>query len=533
MDRIEDPTDRSSQAAFKTWMHPLPNTVPASMLHTQSLENKRRIFGRMNSTMASERARGEAILSRLRTLCPLIAQIFEVKVDQIDEFTMRLINNRLVETVPEDSYVALSYCWSQQYQASTDDSELAIPTSEVLFQAAMGERADFTEGLWVDQMCIDQDSEVEKSVAIPTMAVLYRNASRVVVCLDDVFMDEEEMLFLGQTLLPEYANPAVPIGVFPHLNDPHPYMVANPVLYRFFGKICESRWFTRAWCSHEMRLAQWHRFYIKCPTIYPDKVMTFGFTGQFLWWLAGLASSLPAFSERMKIARQTIVQTLDFKQRLRQTIRLHHGEYASESNDTSYAMAMLEAFNLGAGGNPKLSTETLRTRDANRDRMSIVLNLLGNGLKLKQKPDPDLEEYSSVDKCFRDLLVLAIAAGDPVALCTTGEPLGVGDESLSSTWLCRPKHSDLGSAPEAEKLPEMSTDGIVIDQSPSISWINLDGYLLSVSDTPTADSREVLVARLIVTMAKELKMGLSPTGEVSDVFGFGPAPDYSAVSFGG
>ena len=250
MDRIEDPTDRSSQAAFKTWMHPLPNTVPASMLHTLSRENKRRIFHRMNGTMTSERVRGEAILSRLRTLSPLIAEIFEVKVDQIDEFTMRLVNNRSDESVPEASYVAFSYCWSQQYQASTNHSQLAIPTSEVLFQAAMGERADFTEGLWVDQMCIDQDSEEEKSVAIPTMAALYRNAARVVVCLDDVLMDEEEMLFLGRDLLPEYANPAVPLGVFPHLNDPQPYMVANPVLYRFFGKICESRWFTRAWCSH-------------------------------------------------------------------------------------------------------------------------------------------------------------------------------------------------------------------------------------------------------------------------------------------
>lgn len=256
--------------------------------------------------------------------------------------------------------------------------------------------------------------------------------------------------------------------------------------------------------------------------------MAFGFTGQFLWWLAALSSSLPAFSERMKRVRQTITQTLDFKQRLHQTIRLHRGEYASESNDTSYAMAMLEAFNLGAGGNPKLPTETLRTRDANRDRISIVLNLLGNGLKLKHKHDSELEEYSSVDKCFRDLLVLAIGAGDPVALCTTGEPLGVGDGTLASTWLCRPNHSDLGSAPEAEKLPEMSTDGIKIDPSPSVSWVQLDGFYLSNPDTPTDDSRDVLVARLIVTMAKDLGIGLSPTGEAGGVFG--PGPDYSVVS---
>jgi len=234
------------------------------------------------------------------------------------------------------------------------------------------------------------------------------------------------------------------------------------------------------------------RFYIKYPTIHPDKVTAFGFTGQFLWWLAELSASLPASSDRMKRARSTIIHTLDFKRRILQIIRSYEGKYASESIDTSYAMLMLEAFRLGAGGNPKLSTETLRTRDANRDRMSIVLNLLGNGLKLKQKPDPDLEEYRSVDKCFRDLLVLAIAAGDPIALCTTGEPLSVGDETLLSIWLCRPTYADLGSAPEMERLPEISTDGIVIDQSPSISWINLDVYLFSVSDTPTLDSEEGL-----------------------------------------
>jgi hypothetical protein len=172
------------------------------------------------------------------------------------------------------------------------------------------------------------------------MAALYRNASRIVVCLDDVYMDEEEMRFLRQTLLPEFANPAVPIGEFPHLNDRHPYMGANPVLYKFFTKICESRWFRRAWCSHEMRLAQWHRFYIKCPTIHPDRVTAFGFTGQFLWWLAELSASLPTPSDSMKRARSTIFQTLDFKRRLLQVIRSYEGKYASESIDTSYAMAI-------------------------------------------------------------------------------------------------------------------------------------------------------------------------------------------------
>lgn len=141
MDRIEDPLDRSSQATFITWMLPLPKTVPSSMVHVHSLENKRRIFDRMNTAMASERDLGEAILLRLQTLSPQIAELFEVKIHQIDEFARRIVNNRPDESVSEDSYVALSYCWPKQYQASANDSELSIPTSEVLFQAAMGAAA--------------------------------------------------------------------------------------------------------------------------------------------------------------------------------------------------------------------------------------------------------------------------------------------------------------------------------------------------------------------------------------------------------
>lgn len=96
----------------------------------------------------------------------------------------------------------------------------------------------------------------------------------------------------------------------------------------------------------------------------------------------------------------------------------------------SYTIHVREIFNLGAGGDPELP-EGFRTCDANCDKISIVLNTMGNGLNLKQYAGEGLSRFASQDECYRQLLVLALAAGDPLVLCGLGKPLRTGTADFS------------------------------------------------------------------------------------------------------
>jgi hypothetical protein len=96
---------------------------------------------------------------------------------------------------------------------------------------------------------------------------------------------------------------------------------------------------------------------------------------------------------------------------------------------------------LGSGGDPNLEKE-LRACDARCGKISIVLNSVENGLSLKRDGSPEvLRRYFSDDECYRQLFTIAIAAGDPLALCCMGPPLKTGNEG--SSWMCRPSVSSL------------------------------------------------------------------------------------------
>lgn len=73
---------------------------------------------------------------------------------------------------------------------------IPLPVHGHLFQAAVLERDFLDEGLWIDQICINQTSDAEKAVGIPAMSALYKRARKVIVCLGDIEISMEEMIFL-------------------------------------------------------------------------------------------------------------------------------------------------------------------------------------------------------------------------------------------------------------------------------------------------------------------------------------------------
>ncbi|KAH6648112.1 heterokaryon incompatibility protein-domain-containing protein, partial [Truncatella angustata] len=86
-------------------------------------------------------------------------------------------------------YVALSYCWGGPQEFATtkerlqtlEDGFKASQLPQTLQDAVTVTRSLGVRYLWVDSLCIIQDSEEDKSSELPMMASYYKNAY-VTVC---------------------------------------------------------------------------------------------------------------------------------------------------------------------------------------------------------------------------------------------------------------------------------------------------------------------------------------------------------------
>ncbi len=106
--------------------------------------------------------------------------------------------------------------------------------------ALANERISEEEGLWIDQLCIDQRNKEEKGVAIAAMDVIYRGARVVVVALADVEISWDKQTFL-RGYISDYEDPIRPEIDFPHINEAPLYMSRNPLFRNIFYKIMSSR----------------------------------------------------------------------------------------------------------------------------------------------------------------------------------------------------------------------------------------------------------------------------------------------------
>lgn len=211
---------------------------------------------------------------------------------------------------------------------------------------------------------------------------------------------------------------------------------------------------------------------------------------------------------RKKRVRETIERKFNIQAHIMKTIRLLEEKPGDlESVGMDYVHAIRTIFELNAGGDPDLSGDR-RVADGHCDKVSIVLNVLGNGLSLKRSVD-STSSYISLDECYRQLLILALVAGDPLSLCCLGRPLKPTVNAARSSWLCEPTAVDNRSG-SLFAFPALSTDSILLDQSPESVWIELDGI------SPTAiehlDDEIISCAEQLVCESILLGLGLAPGG---------------------
>ncbi|RMZ74675.1 O-methyltransferase family 2 [Pyrenophora seminiperda CCB06] len=395
------------------------------------------------------------LLQDLGRLAPSLVKEFLPKSHAESTFSFRLINDVGFQG-EEDGYIALSYCrkrgmantssriitpvghlpfgWQKEFE------QFPLPTTAALFQAVIREkRAE--EGLWFDQVCIEQEEESDKTALIGAVDVIYKNARTVVIVLDDIAVTSDEEQFL-RYYVEQYNYTNLPQNQQPNTGLDPPFMQQYDLLKNFLERILCSEWFERAWCAHEMRSGQSHIFLVPCLRHYEDEVQTIiRLTGAFFTHLLALASELVTF---VPPSFAKIHSLLDFFQ---QKDALNNDVLALRRPDTPQSLVSVfkslsplisDTFRMKAGGNPRLP-EYLRRLDANRDKTCIALNM--SGLPLTLAPPSPFSRPNIEDECLRSLLLVGIAAGDPVALCTMGTPLQLHDGSVS--WLCRPTSLDV------------------------------------------------------------------------------------------
>ncbi|KAJ4360628.1 uncharacterized protein N0V89_001194 [Didymosphaeria variabile] len=422
---------------------------------------------------------GASLLADLRRLAPSVAKDFLSRPSARDDAVFRLINDVYSEG-EEKSYIAMSYVWNKVSRdipkkliSPVGDlpfgwvqtvEQFPLPTTKGMFQAVLNERRA-GEGLWFDQVCINQEDEAEKALAVGTMDSIYKNARVVVAALDDVSVTAEELQFLEQ-YYHQYIFSNLPLDQHPNLGLNPPVMQQHPLFRSFVERVLTSMWFERAWCAHELRMARSHVFLVPCEIEAGEEsaYTVIRFTGAFFVHMLVLAS---------EVVTSSVTQ-----QQLRSLLRQFSNSYLSNEQEAlavrnpdrqptpspphSLVPTISEIFSMKAGGNPRLP-EYLRRLDANRDKMSIVLNI--TGIPLVLKPPSPLQRPALEDECVRQLLLAGLAARDPVTLCTTGAPLQLHDGSIS--WLCKPTPLDLPSShtiplpafPQAASTITQGSDG--------------------------------------------------------------------------
>ena len=110
-----------------------------------------------------------------------------------------------------------------------------------MVRGLLAQRGSPGEGIWIDQICVDQSNECEKMLAIGAMDLVYRCARLVVVVIEDIMFFKEEKTVL-ERLIAKYEDDAgiLPKGETEDLSQS--------------GQDSESHWFERVWCSHELQL---------------------------------------------------------------------------------------------------------------------------------------------------------------------------------------------------------------------------------------------------------------------------------------
>jgi len=367
---------------------------------------------------------------------------------------------------PDDSnaghFVALSYAsHSEEWKphdacfasAAAVASQCACPLTPGLWAAFM--RVTGHSPFWVDQLCIDQDNETEKELAIGAMDFVYRAAIKVVVALEDIALDNDEAGALS-----DYAKHNIPLSKRPKTQLA---LVAGA-----FGKVLQSRWLQRAWCVHEFNVGRKPVFLI--PVVTDRQRDDFNTTVlqvdySFLSTISHVYVTEDIQNHRAgrfsliqnsRITEDQISNTRRFINRLKALNMAEIFGTETVTTDGSYISMFTEIFSLGS----KYVS----------DKLAILLNVMESGVYYRGTKAIDKEE------CYLLVSLLALAAGDATSLCASGRRLKHGHFG----WFRMPSGTDHAVPPGLMNTPkiedahfEITKQGLHLDVSSICTYASL------------------------------------------------------------
>ena len=504
-----------------------PYSTGIDKKHIHELDGlaKKSLFQHAKPAPQQEHNKASDILSRLEGLSPSLAKDFKYRDDSMDDIPFRLLNPHAERLVPEESYVAVSYCWAKNitqvtpeggmvqqnltstHQDTSDTIDHPLPFSPLLYQALLSECNSPREGIWIDNVCINQQDPSEKAKAINAMHLVYESARSTIAVLDDIEISRAEYEIF-QTYLPIYESSVDKSLHYVHTSEA---MAQIKVVQDFAVKLLQARWFSRAWCNHEARLSHNLTLLIRCDL--PDQPSVVRLTNAVIPFLVLTGLKSAVLEQRVPPYASRAIRVLLYFSRTAESPRDHINSLMGTFSDV---------FTLGAGGNPALP-EDKRELDGNLDKLHIAVNTTGIGLSyIRAAHICDEKILPTMDECCRKFTLLALAARDPMALCTSGR-LMCSSGGVRS-WLNWPSALDIDGLYRSPRLlSDSAVRAISLDTSPTAEYISLDLMILDNQNDRRGPS-EIFLQRAqdVLEVCTEQGMEISslPTGYMDHGRGF-------------
>lgn len=274
-------------------------------------------------------------------------------------------------------YMVVSYCWrSKDFLPDGYERHGSWPASKPFVDAIIAEKNHPRVGIWMDQLCIDQKSSIDKQKSVAAMDVIYRSCLRLLVLLEDVYLDQNEI-----ELFRKYDPTETPYD--PAFRPPALELAA---LDKLQSKIMAARWWQRAWCFHEFSVNEPWTDKRQCNEIHNATFIMngpLGTTVSVKWWtmhcVMGLAPMLDAPGMEIFIP-----------------------VYSYEDHEAGWRSSVMARHN-GVSSKGCLLLQ---------DKLSIMINMCGIGLAYQ---GPSLRSSDEV-LYIGALIALAAGEGHPLTL---------------------------------------------------------------------------------------------------------------------
>ncbi|OIW27110.1 hypothetical protein CONLIGDRAFT_672521 [Coniochaeta ligniaria NRRL 30616] len=400
-------------------------------------------------------AEAAAVLARLQQLNPATAGHFRLKVDALAAIPLRMVCSPRPDFVP--SFIAVSYCWHYPEWPISQHAQPIAPgwrISQPMVHAVMGHRQNPDEGIWMDQLCINQDDAEEKITHIGAMNIIYRSARRVLVLLEDVQLTADEassgLVYSGfyadlsrqveERNLEGSARAEFIESYFPqqvHLlqlgSNRHLVLAVRSFALKMLG----ARWYSRAWCAHESRTAPHCKVNNPLFLCYAHDGTVLSFEFRFILYLAYYLCKSEPPEVLTGEALATSLRSPDpmtLRHRWWRMTRL----LPERDNSSSPMQHLVSVLSFGC--------------QKKGDLVSIALNtweipLLYDG------------EINTVEHAILVFSLLTIASGDLTPLTMSGSKLSLNNGGTNNqivSWLVHPLHGVLDSR-MAITLPDSIT----------------------------------------------------------------------------